>query len=259
MVYPLADLEVIPDRPISDIDAETKLFQHAIQSARNDIINLGEKLSANLPEQEQALFDAFLAILDDSGIGHEVVEEIQKGNWAQGALRKVIQNHVRHFESLDDDYFSERAADIRDLGLRVLSYLQDEQQTEIEYASQTILVGEEISASALAEVPEGRLAGIVSVNGSINSHVAILARALGIPAVMGLEGLSLHKMGLESKTIIVDGYYGQVYISPSPELRQEFEILVQEERELNTNLSDLRNEPAVTPDGHNISCLSIPD
>ena len=162
----------------------------------------------------------------------------------------MIKKHVRHFEALEDDYLRERAMDFRDLGRRVLSHLQDRQQPIPQYPDRTILVGEEVTPAALAEVPEGHLVGMVSIRGSSNSHVAILARALGIPAVMGVDGLAVTNGSIEGREIIVDGYYGQVYISPSAEIRREFILLAEEERELDTNLADLHGLPAITPDGH---------
>lgn len=258
LVYPLANLDSVPLRkvPEEEIEKEIEQIQAAISFAKEDIANLKDKLIEHIGEQERALFDAYLAMLAPQGLPHEIIEEIQTEHWwSQSALRRVIQRHVRHFENLDDGYFAERAADIRDMGTRILAYLQENHQPDIEYPQQTILIGEEISAASLAEVPEGRLVGIVSVSGSLNAHVAILARALGVPAVMGVEGLNINQLGLEQRTVIVDGYYGQVYLSPSPELLQEFEILVQEESELNTNLHALRNLPSVTPDGYPVSLL----
>lgn len=253
LVYPPADLDAVPDRQIEDIAAEIQLFNSALTSARQEIKTLAERFSKNLPSQEHALFDVYIRILDDGGLGIEVIQEINKGLWAQAALRKVIKKHVRQFEALEDSYLRERASDIHDLGRRVLAYLQEKQQPIQHYPENTILIGEEVTAAALAEVPEGKLAGVVSVRGSSNSHVAILARALAIPAVMGVDGLTSQNTSLEATEIIVDGHYGQVYISPSPELSREFIALVEEERELDTTLAELHGVPAITPDGHMIA------
>jgi phosphotransferase system enzyme I (PtsP) len=252
IVYPPADLDAVPDRTMTDIEPEILLFNGALEAARQEIRALKERL-VSWPTQEQALFDVYLQILSDDSLGLEVCHEIQQGQWAQGALRKVIIRHVRQFEALEDPYLRERAADIRDLGRRVLSHLQERQQNILSYPEQTILIGEEVSPAAIAEVPEGRLAGVVSVRGSSNSHVAILARALGIPTVMGVDGLAIQKNSFEGCEVIVDGYYGQVYISPSAELRREFITLAAEESELDTSLEDLHGQPAVTPDGHMIA------
>src|SRR5690606_32060894 len=103
----------------------------------------------------------------------------------QGAVSQVIIGHVRTFESMDDAYLRERSVDVKDLGRRLLAYLQAANNTPVEYPERTVLVGEELTASMLGEVPKEKLVGLVSVQGSSNSHVAILARAMGIPTVMG--------------------------------------------------------------------------
>ncbi len=115
---------------------------------------------------------------------------------------------------MEDPYLRERAADMLDLGRRVLGNLQSEQLTLQAYPKDTILVGDEVSASMLAEVPYGHLLGVVSGKGSANAHVAILARAIGIPAVMGVTSLYTHR--LENKKIIIDGYNGEVFTTPTP-------------------------------------------
>lgn len=255
LVYPPADLDAVPDRTIKDIDAEIELFNSALEQSRDEIKMLGERLAPNLPEEERALFDVYQRILHSSGIGSEVITEIKTGNWAQGALRKVIKRHVRNFESFEDSYLSERASDIRDLGRRVLSFLQERQQPHQEYFDQVVLVGEEITAAALAEVPEGKLVGVVSVRGSNSSHVAIFARALGVPCVMGVDGFVVSDSAFENQEMIVDGYYGQVYIAPTEELREEFIELARQEKELDTSLSQLQGLPAITPDGHSVALM----
>lgn len=254
IVYPPADLDAVPDKTIKKIHAEIDFFNAALTAARLEIRKLGVRISANLPEQEKALFDVYERILDSSGIGDEVIEEIKKGNWAQGALRTVVKQHIRHFKAMDDAYLRERATDIRDLGLRVLAHLQKKQADVIAYPEATILIGDEVTASVLADVPEGQLAGVVSSRGSANSHVAILARALGVPAVMGVSGLSaVNRSIAEMQDVIVDGYYGQVYLKPSLGLLKQYTALAREEQELDTSLENLHGLPAVTPDGYHIS------
>lgn len=256
VVYPMADLESVPERKVEDVDEEIDLLRHALQASREDIERLKIRTEATLPKEEHALFDVYIRILDDSALGKEVIEYIREGYWSQAALKKVIKQHIFEFSSMDDPYLRERASDFRDIGRRVLSHLQAIGQQVIEYPENTILVGDEITASNLAEVPEGRLKGIVSAKGSSNSHVAILSRALGIPAIMGAKGRGLTELGQE--TLIVDGYFGQVYVSPSEKLLEEFTLLADEEQELEASLETLRHEDAVTPDGHQISlCVNV--
>jgi phosphotransferase system enzyme I (PtsP) len=253
VVFPLLDLAVIPDREPEDIDAEIQLLESALSSAREDFRVLGARLSPSLPEEERALFDVYQRILDSSNLGAEIIAEIRLGNWAQGALRVVVQLHVERLANLENEYLRERATDIRDLGHRVLAYLQRNDRSLPQYAVKTILIGEELTAADLAEVPEGCLAGVISAKGSGSSHIAILARAMGVPTVMGVSDIPIYD--LQDKEIIVDGYYGQMYVSPNHALRQEFEILAQEEEKLDASLEVLRDLPAETKDGHRLMML----
>lgn len=253
MVYPLADLDAVPDKVVESVEDEITDINNALEKARQEIHQLSERMQLTLPKEEQALFEVYIRLLDDDNLGKEIVDEIHNGAWSQAALRIVIKRHVHQFESMQDKYLAERASDFRDLGRRVLSHLQASSQKIIEYPEDTILVGEEISASALAQVPQGHLKGLISARGSSYSHVAILARALGVPTVMGAKGVAVKDIA--NKRIVVDGYFGQVYISPSRRLLNDFEKLAAEERELDESLEALRKEEAVTPDGHRIKLL----
>jgi phosphotransferase system, enzyme I, PtsP len=253
VIFKLLNLDAIPDREPEDIEAEIQLLESALFSAREDFRVLGERLFPLLPEAEHALFDVYQRILDNSNLGAEVIAEIRKGNWAQGALRDVIQVHVERMTNLENEYLRERASDIRELGHRVLAYLQSNDRSLPQYAHKTILIGEELTAADLAEVPEGCLAGVISAKGSSSSHVAILARAMGVPTVMGVTDIPIYD--LQGKEIIVDGYYGQMYASPSAPLRQEFETLAMEELQLDASLEILRDLPAQTKDGHRVMLL----
>lgn len=251
VVYPLADLNAVPERKIEKeaIPAEIALFESALATTRETIRALGNNMVAHgLPEEERALFDVYLGILESKSFIQEIIHEIQGGHWAEGALKRVLEKHMSRFAEMDDAYMKERATDLKDLAERVLSHLQARQTRVHAYPQQTILVGEEITPAALAEVPEGRLAGVVSIKGSSNSHVAILARALGVPTVLGIEGMKIS--GLDQETLIVDGYYGQVYRSPSSTLLNEFKTLIQEENEFDKQLETLRDMPTETLDGH---------
>lgn len=247
------DLDSVPDREPTDIEAEIELLDAAFASVREDLRNLSERLYSTIPAEERALFEVYQRILDSADLGKEVADNIRAGNWAQGALRTSIQAHVRHLEQLDNEYMRERAIDIKDLGLRVLGCLQKSDRTTPPYAPRTILIGESLSPTDLAEVPEGCLAGVISVKGSGNSHVAILARAMKVPTVMGVAEAPIHE--LQGKELIVDGYYGQVHVSPSQSLRNEFERLIQEEKKLDAELDELTDVPAVTKDGHRMGLL----
>ena len=252
VVLPPADLEVVPDKSIEkhEIKGELALFESALESVRSDMRALSERLASQLRREERALFDVYLMMLDDSALGGEVTRLIRTGQWAQGALRQVVSDHVMRFEMMDDAYLSERASDVKDIGRRLLGYLQAARKQTLTYPEKTILVSEELSPSMLAEVPEGRLAGMVSVLGSSNSHVAILARAMGIPTVMGAVDLPYSKVdGIE---MIIDGTRGEIITNPAKVLREQYLQLVEQERQLSAGLDVLRELPCETIDGHRI-------
>ncbi len=253
VIYPVWDLEVVPDRQPDDIEEEVELLKVALAAGQEDFRVLAERLYPNLPPEERILFDVYQRILDSSDLGNEIIQVIRCGNWAQGALRQVIQKHVQTLENLENEYLRERAVDIKDLGNRVFAYLQNNNRLLPQYSENTILIGEQLTASDLAEVPQGCLVGIIAGKGSSSSHVAILARAMGIPTIMGVNDIPIYD--LQDKNIIVDGYYGQIYISPTAEMLEEFEQLAEEERQLDVMFETLRDKPAETKDGHVISLM----
>lgn len=253
VIYAPFDLDSIPDHVPEDMDLEIALLADAFAAVRNDMQALGERLRTTLPKEELALFDVYQRILDSTDFRKEVEDQIRLGNWAPAALRICIQKHVRRLESLDNEYMRERAVDIRDLGVRVLTYLQKNDRAAPQYADKTILIGESLTPSNLAEVPEGKLVGIISAEGSANSHIAILARAMNVPTIMGIGQVPLHEM--QDKDIILDGYYGQIYLSPSESLRSEFTRLIDEEQKIDAQLDQLSDLPAVTKDGHRVALM----
>jgi phosphotransferase system enzyme I (PtsP) len=241
-----ADLDAVPDREVEDVKAELAIFRKAVANVKRDIKAMIKRMTA-LSAEEKALFDAYLMMLEGEGLVGNTVKRIKAGNWASGALRDTIKEHVRAFDAMEDAYLRERAEDLRDLGRRILVKLSTEEpQLPPKFPLRTVLVGEEISASMLAEVPIKRLAGVVSVRGSRTSHVAILARAMGVPAVMGVEDLPVGKV--DGRSIIADGYTGRVYVDPPRSVRDEFKHLLRQEVELSKELQELRDLPAITPD-----------
>jgi len=253
VVYPAADLDVVPDKPAEDIEQELELFRSAVQAVYEDIEQVAKRLTSRLRPEELALFDVYLRMLSDGALPGEVNNRIREGVWAQGALKQVVQHYVRHFEMMDDHYLQERAVDIRDLGRRLLSYLQEGEQKDLNYPERTVLVSEELTPAMLGEVPRGQLVGLVSVKGSSNSHVAILARAMGVPTVMGLVDIPVNQ--LDGKELIVDGFEGQIFASPSADLRAFFQEICDEEDELDRGLEALRDQPCITTDGHRVPLL----
>jgi phosphotransferase system enzyme I (PtsP) len=250
VVTPMADLYSVPDRRCRDIKEELVWFNECLAAVRVDIEELSNKLASRLAREERALFDVYLSMLDDDALASEVKDRIEQGQWAEGALSQVMLAHIHTFESMSDPYLKERATDIKDLGRRVLAYLQAADHEPLVYPDNTILIAEELTASMLAEVPPEKLVGLVSVRGSANSHVAILARSMGVPTIMGVQDLPFTK--LEGREIILDGYNGHVHYNPSEELLSHFQAICDEESQLIKGLEALKDLPGETTDKHQI-------
>lgn len=249
---PPADLRAVPYRECDDVENEVQYFSQSLANVREDVRKLGDELANRVNKEERQLFDAYVSMLDDASLGGEVIERIRAGVTASYAWSEVILEHITNFQSMSDPYLRERACDVQDLGSRVLAALQQGKGASGEkiYPENTILIGEELTASMLAEVPEGRLAGMVSVKGSSNSHVAILARSMGIPTVMGAVDLPFTK--LDGREMIVDGYNGSVYSDPSRSLLHHYQDIVDEDLQVVRMLEGLKDEPCETTDGHSL-------
>lgn len=250
VIAPSADLRSVPYQACKDVEAEIAFFHRSLMAVREDIKSLGEQLRTRINREEQALFDAYLAMLDDASLGGEVTDRIRKGANASYAWSEVILEHENIFNSMNDPYLRERATDLRDLGRRVLAYLQESNQKTRVYPDKTILIGEELTASMLGEIPKEKLAGLVSVLGSSNSHVAILARAMDIPTVMGAVDLPFTQ--IDGRPIIVDGYKGTVYCDPSAQLRKQYKAIFLEEQALVKGLEALKDLPCETKDRYRL-------
>lgn len=254
VIYPPADLGSIPDRVCDDTEAEIAQFHEAVETVRCSIRELDRKMASSLMPEERALFDVYLRMLDDQGLVGEVIDRIVAGNWAQGALREVIEEHVQTFQTMEDAYLRERMADVKDLGLRILAQLQKHNAGDIPcYPENTILVGEDISTAVLVEQPLERIAGIATVQGSSNAHMAIVARALGIPTVVGLTELPV--TSLDDTELVVDGYQGRLYVNPSKQLRKRYKDIIRDEKQFIAGLEAYKDLPACTPDGHRMQIL----
>ena len=249
VVAPLADLDSVPDLIPTDVEYEIVRLKEAIERVREEIRAAGERLANRISAQELALFEVYQQMLSEAALSQEVEKRIREGQWAPGALADVVRRHVQYLERVDDDYLRERAADVRDLGRRVLAHLQEETpQVPDTFPESTILVGDEISVATLGEVPRDRLAGLVSVRGSSTSHVAIVARAMGVPTVLGMVDLPLPR--LSGAEVVLDGHRGRLFVRPSEELKTRYQSLIAEEAALVEVLEHEQDLPSETPDGH---------
>lgn len=247
ILYPPADLAAVPDREADDISEELELLDRAVTSVRDEIKSLDDKMQDALMAEERALFSVFLRMLDENALPAEIKELIREGNWAQGAVRIVIENHIDLFEQMEDDYLRERAADLKDLGRRILAYLQEADSSHRELTDESILIGEEISTAALVELPVDKIAAIVTTEGAMNSHMVIVARALGIPTVVGVTELPVNS--LDDVEMIVDAHQGRVFINPPRRMRTRYKEIQKEEEQIAKDLKQYETKDAITPDG----------
>lgn len=251
VVAPPADLYSVPQRQSRDTYEELTFFRACVARVRSDIEQLSLQLADRLPPEELALFEVYSKMLDKHALPLEIEALIEKGEWAQGSVARVIRAHLQAFEQMDNPYLRERAVDVKDLGRRLLEYLQLANQEPIVYPEKVVLVGDELTASILGEIPRKKLVGLVSLRGSRNSHVAILARSMGIPTVMGAVDIPFTQ--IEGSELIVDGYAGLVYFNPTIELLASYEEIVEEERLVTRGLEALKDLSCETVDGHRIS------
>jgi phosphotransferase system enzyme I (PtsP) len=255
VIYPPAELDSVPDKPAEDIEQEVSRVENALMAVRTDVRRLAERVSGQLRPEEAALFDVWLRMLDKSALGGEIVARVRtSGVWAEGALRGVILSHMKAFERMEDSYLRERASDVRDLGLRVLAQLQAKPRKGAEdFPEDAIVVAEDMSATMVLDLPRDRVRAIATVEGSSTSHMAIVARTMGIPVVLGLSDLPLTQ--IDGAELIVDGFRGRVIAFPGAEMRRQYIQIINDEKNLARDLEPLRNLPAATSDGHHVSLM----
>ncbi len=247
VLYPPADLASVPDREAEDISDELQLLDQAVSSVRTEIQQLDEKMQDSLMSEERALFSVFLRMLDENALPAEIKELIRAGNWSQGAVRRVIDKHITLFAQMEDDYLRERVSDLKDLGRRILASLQEADSSHREISPDSIIIGEEISTAALVELPVDNIAAIVTTEGAANSHMVIVARALGIPTVVGVTELPINT--LDDAEMIVDAYQGRIFINPPRRMRQRYKEIQKEEEQIAKDLKQYETRDAITPDG----------
>jgi phosphotransferase system enzyme I (PtsP) len=206
VVFSLTDLSAVPSRKPEDPGAEEQRLRKAVARVQEEVRRLSADLDGALSAADRALFDAYGLILDSPEIVAATVARIHQGNWAPGALRQVLEGYARRFDEMEDPYLRERGADIRGLGNRILVHLQGVPGAMRDYPPNTILIGRQLSAIDLGLAPRDRVRGIISAEGSSLSHLAILARALGVPAVVGVGRTPLEH--LDGQEVVADGSRG---------------------------------------------------
>jgi len=252
VMYAPSDISAIPDRKITDISNEVAIFKSAVKNVKDDITVLKQELSKTVSDNELSLFDAYILMLDSESLLGETITRIKEGQWAQAALRDTLEEYNVQFQSMSDAYLRERSSDVLDLGRRILRYLKEDTNNKA-LPERIILVGELLTPSNLTQIPLDNLVGVISRRGSRTSHLAIFARAMGIPAVMGADLIPVEK--IDGRELIVDGYKGDVYVNPAKEIQSRYGRLIEDESRLTEKLLELADQPAETEDGHRITFL----
>lgn len=246
----VANLDDVPERSVDDVVGEIQWFRAAVARVSNDIHDLRNHMAKTLNEKDQTLFDAYLLMLNSSSLVDRVEEKIREGSWAAGAVKKTIDEYLASFELVEDNYIRERMDDIKDIGARILQYLFRNIDPDKHFPEDTVILASDASVTMLADIPGHKLKGIICEQGSSSSHIAILAQALNVPAVMGVGAGAVTR--LDGQHVIVDGNLGRVYMSPSTAVRQEYYRLEQQQKMRASELNSIVDMPADTLDNVHI-------
>jgi len=222
----------------------------ALEKARIQTLYMEKRVAERLSEEDAAIFHTHLMILEDRGFTGRIQELIDREYGAARAVQEVVSYYVDAFARMDDPYLQSRSADMEDIGRRLIDALDGSDEQAPQLTEKRLLVAMEILPSDLATMEIDNILGIVTEKGDVNSHAAIIARSLGIPAVVGVEGL-LRQLTLKDK-MIIDGNSGHIYINPESRIKAEYERLTTDYSCKRRELEELRDIPAVTQDGSKI-------
>ncbi|WP_152392278.1 phosphoenolpyruvate--protein phosphotransferase [Paenibacillus guangzhouensis] len=242
----------LPDQRIDSIDLakEFERLYEGVRTSKNEIEFLKNEFREVVGPDQSSIFDAHIAILEDPVFMSEIQAIIERQyKAAEVAVKEAIDHFVKMFDLLDDEYMKERALDIKDVGNRLLKHLLG--APEITLPSDTnpyLLVAKELSPSQLANLNQNYVLGIATLQGGRTSHSAIMARALGIPFVLGLEG-KLEDPIQTGDVLVVDGGDGIVYVNPDADVLERYTQIRDEQLEKKSRLRQLASVPAVTLDG----------
>jgi phosphotransferase system enzyme I (PtsI) len=243
---------VITRRQLADTETPVEVgrFEKALVQTRQQISEVQRKLIENMGTKEGDIFEAHLLMLEDRMLVDEVIRTIkeQKVN-AESAFHAVSERYAAALAAVDDEYLRERANDMRDLTSRVLdNLLQVKSQVDLRNITEPcILVGHDLSPSTTAQLDKKMVLGFATDIGGKTSHTAIIARSLGIPAVVGLKTAS--EEFVTGDYALLDGYNGTVIVNPTDQTLFEYGQLSRIKASLEEKLREIQNQPAVTLDG----------
>ena len=235
-----------------DTKGELARYEAAKAAAIEQLQELYQKALKEVGEANAAIFEIHQMMLDD-GDYNESVENIiktQKVN-AEYAVAVTGDNFAQMFRAMDDDYMRERAADVKDISERVLSILNGGQKGKVVTDEPVIIVADDLAPSETVQLEKDMVLSFVTVHGSVNSHTAILARTMAIPALIGTEELPLDDT-VDGKLAVVDGLNGKIYVEPDAQTLEEMKKRRQAELEKKELLQLLKGKENVTLDGKKI-------
>ncbi len=242
--------KVIKVAKVGTVEDELHKFRIALEKVTIQTIYMEKRVSELLSEDDAAIFHTHLMILEDRSFANKVHDLVEQGVGATRAVHEVVQGYIEVFSAMEDPYLRERSADMEDIGRRIIDVLEGNEQDGVKLKEKRVIVAEDIFPSDMAMLDHDKLLGIVTEKGNIYSHAAIMAKSLGIPAVLGVRGL-LQAADVKDQ-VIVDGTSGNVFLNPEKHVRDEYLRLEKEYAGRMKELEPLRDLPAVTSDGTRI-------
>ena len=237
---------------IEDPEAEVKRVKEAVEVSKKQLGRLYDKAVREVGEASAAIFEVHQMMLEDEdyleSMENMIRTELVNAEYAAAATG---DNFAEMFAAMDDEYMKARSADVKDISERLVRNLSGEGDNDLSSMEPSIIVADDLSPSETVQMDKEKILAFVTVHGSTNSHTAILARMMNIPALIGvpmdLNGL---KTGM---TAVVDGFSGQVIFEPEEDVRKETEKRMQEEAEKQKLLEELKGKENITPDGRKIN------
>ena len=235
---------------ITDVEAEITRFTDAKETAKEQLKGFYEKAVKEVGEVNAAIFEVHQMMLDDLDYVESITNMIrtQEVN-AEFAVASTGDNFSKMFAAMDDDYMKERAADVKDISNRVISILQNAENGSVTGEEPVILLADDLAPSETVQLDKSKVLSFVTRHGSTNSHTAILARTMNIPALIGID----FSEDVNGKMGIVDGYTGRLYIEPDEETMKKYEAKKAEDENKKRLLLELKGKENVTLDGKKIN------
>lgn len=235
---------------ITDAAAEIRRFEQAKEEAKKQLAELYEKALKEVGEVNAAIFEVHQVMLDDLDYIESVtnVIENQQVN-AEFAVASTGDNFSDMFAAMDDDYMRARAADVKDISNRVIAVLQGRKDCALDAEEPVILLAEDLAPSETVQMDKSKVLSFVTRYGSTNSHTAILARTMNIPALIGAD----YPENVDGQLAIVDGYEGKLIIDPTMSVLEEYQTKKAKEEEKKRLLQELKGKENITLDGKKIN------